>query len=294
MTFCKGTREEFLEDMQKDFPYASLRTEITKYRGRFVPWHWHKQAVEFFWLEHGTVECLTPDHRYVVPTGWAGFVNANVMHMRRAVPGSPVVQYLHIFEPSLLAASGSRIAKKYILPVTTRTEPEVLLFDPKQDPEIILLIREATFLREDALGYEVSLCEKLMQCWMLLFRKITDWQNHDTEHKTENDEKIKLMLAYIYEHFSEKLTVTDIARSAFLSERTCYRLFRERLKSSPLDYLTSYRIQKAVEMLTADPHVQVGRIAYDCGFQSSSYFGQVFKAQIGCSPLEFRSNLAQF
>lgn len=36
MRFHKGTREEFLEDMQTEFPYASLRTELTKYQERFV------------------------------------------------------------------------------------------------------------------------------------------------------------------------------------------------------------------------------------------------------------------
>jgi late competence protein required for DNA uptake (superfamily II DNA/RNA helicase) len=36
MKFHKGTREEFLEDMQTEFPYASLRTELTKYQERFV------------------------------------------------------------------------------------------------------------------------------------------------------------------------------------------------------------------------------------------------------------------
>lgn len=36
MKFHKGTREEFLEDMQTEFAYASLRTELTKYQERFV------------------------------------------------------------------------------------------------------------------------------------------------------------------------------------------------------------------------------------------------------------------
>lgn len=36
MKFPKGTREEFLEDMQPEFAYASLRTELTKYQERFV------------------------------------------------------------------------------------------------------------------------------------------------------------------------------------------------------------------------------------------------------------------
>lgn len=53
MQFHRGTLEEFLEDMQPEFPYASLSTELTKYQGRFIPWHWHKQAVEFFGIENG-------------------------------------------------------------------------------------------------------------------------------------------------------------------------------------------------------------------------------------------------
>lgn len=297
MQFHKGTREEFLEDMQPEFPYASLRTELTKYQGRFIPWHWHKQAVEFFWIEKGEVECLTPYQRFVLKEGTGGFVNVNVMHMRRCLSKSgAVVQYLHIFEPSLIAVPGSRIEKKYVLPLVTRKDLDVVTLDPESasDMAIIEQIREAGFLKEGFFGYEVRLREHLTRIWMLLLEKVLSSEPTEVKNRHRNDEKLKLMIAFIYEHFAERITIADIARSAYLSERASFRLFKEILQTTPMDYLRSYRIRKATEMLASSPHLDLSQIAFACGFQSGSYFGQVFKSAMGCSPSDFRSNLAEF
>lgn len=140
MQFCDGTREEFLEDFSMSFPYTSLRIELSKYKGALVPWHWHKKAVEFFWVQSGSLECFTPTTHMTFPSGWAEFINANVMHMRK-VSSTPeeVVQLLHIFEPSLIATPGSQIEKKYVLPVIASSQTEILAFNPqnKTDRETI-------------------------------------------------------------------------------------------------------------------------------------------------------------
>lgn len=55
-------------------------------------------------------------------------------------------------------------------------------------------------------------------------------------------DKIKAMLTYVHEHYGERLTVAELAASAFISEREAYRVFRECVHLTPVEYIISYRL----------------------------------------------------
>ncbi len=40
--FYTGSKEELLPGFEKDFPYIASRTELDKYIGGYVPWHWQR------------------------------------------------------------------------------------------------------------------------------------------------------------------------------------------------------------------------------------------------------------
>ena len=103
----------------------------------------------------------------------------------------------------------------------------------------------------------------------------------------KTDDTLKLMLIYIHEHFWEKVTVKEISSAAFISERECFRTFRECLHTTPLEYLRNYRLQQACRMLTQGQET-ITAVSHACGLGSSSYFGSVFKDCFGCSPMEYR------
>ena len=77
-------------------------------------------------------------------------------------------------------------------------------------------------------------------------------QSHSVSSSNRNsaggNDKIKLMLIYIHEHYPENLSVKELAAAAYTSERECYRIFREHLHTTPIAYLTAYRIQIACQM----------------------------------------------
>ena len=169
--FYTGSREEALPDFADDFPYIASRAELDKYIGRTAPWHWHR-AVELFYMESGALEYETPSGKMVFPAGSGGMVNANVLHMTRAVSQTEeTVQLLHIFDASLLAGEqGSRIERKYIAPVVTAPQTELVALFPENpaQKQILGLILDAFDPQEDGFGYEIRLREKLSQIWLLL------------------------------------------------------------------------------------------------------------------------------
>ena len=287
--FHTGSKEELLPDFEKDFPYIASRVELDKYIGRYVPWHWHK-AVELFYMESGSIEYETPGGKLLFPAGSGGMVNSNVLHMTKAVSqAGKHIQLLHIFDVSLLSGEqGSRIEQKYIAPVITAPQIEIIPIFPGNAAEekILQLILEAFHFSGDESGYEIKLREILSEIWLMLFELFCPMQEENTKHNKSND-KIKLMMIYIHEHYQERISIPELAAAAYLSERECYRVFRDCLHMTPVEYIKSYRLQAACQML-AKGQEPVTVISHDCGLGSSSYFGKVFREYAHCSPTEYR------
>lgn len=287
--FYTGSKEEMLPGFTDDFPYIASRAELDKYPGRFVPWHWHR-AVELFYMESGSVEYSTPRGKIQFPAGSGGMVNANVLHMTRAASRvEKNSQILHIFDTSLLAGEqGSRIERQYISPIITVPQIEVIPIFPgsKAQDDILKLILEAFQLPADGFGYEMRMRDALSEIWLLLFELSRPMLEQGGETGRNND-KIKLMMIYIHEHYPEKISIQELASSAYLSERECFRVFHDYLHMTPVEYIKSYRLQKACQMLTKGRE-SVTEVSHACGLGSSSYFGKVFREYAGCTPLEYR------
>lgn len=169
--FYTGSKEELLPDFEKDFPYIASRAELDKYIGGYVPWHWHR-TVELFYMESGSIEYDTPGGKILFPAGSGGMINPNVLHMTKAISQREKnIQLLHIFDVSLLAGEqGSRIEQKYIAPVITAPQIEVIpLFPGNAEEERILKLLAASFrLSSDEFGYEIKLRETLTEIWLML------------------------------------------------------------------------------------------------------------------------------
>ena len=287
--FYTGSKEELLPNFEKNFPYIASRAELDKYIGRFVPWHWHR-AVELFYMESGCLEYNTPGGKLLFPAGSGGMVNSNVLHMTKAISQvEKTVSLVHIFNVSLLAGEqGSRIEQKYIAPVITAPQIEIIpLFPGNAAEERILNLIAASFrLSSDEFGYEIKLREALMEIWLMLFELSRPVREKKDQHNKSND-KLKLMMIYIHEHYGEKISVPKLAAAAYLNERECYRAFRDCLHMTPVEYIKAYRLQAACQML-ANGQESVTAISHDCGLGSSSYFGKVFREYAHCSPTEYR------
>lgn len=287
--FYTGSKEELLPDFEKDFPYIASRAELDKYIGRYVPWHWHK-TVELFYMESGSIEYDTPGGKLLFPAGSGGMVNSNVLHMTKAISQREKnIQLLHIFDVSLLAGvQGSRIEQKYISPVITAPQIEVIPLFPGNAAEenILKLILKSFHFSSDEFGYEIKLREILTEIWLMLFELSRPICEKAEEHNKSND-KIKLMMIYIHEHYREKISIPELAATAYLSERECYRVFHDCLHMTPVDYIKAYRLQAACQMLV-NGQEPITVISHDCGLGSSSYFGKVFREYAHCSPTEYR------
>ncbi|MFP5076179.1 helix-turn-helix domain-containing protein [Rhizobium sp. YIM 134829] len=87
--------------------------------------------------------------------------------------------------------------------------------------------------------------------------------------------------------FAEPLTLTALAASANIHPATANRAFRDVLGISMMEYLTRYRLARAMQLLVETDHA-ILTIALDVGFGSLSRFYDAFKSRSGVTPRQFR------
>ena len=82
-----------------------------------------------------------------------------------------------------------------------------------------------------------------------------------------------------------------MASACHSSKSVFCRLFKAAMHQTPFDFLLHYRIQKSLPLLCRTDQ-SVTEIAGCVGFSGSSYYSEVFRKFMQCSPTEYRKNNA--
>ncbi len=102
---------------------------------------------------------------------------------------------------------------------------------------------------------------------------------------------IRIALDYIYEHITDNIKVSDIAKISAVSVNTLERHFLKLLGIRPSNFIKDRRLQLASELLQKDMSVQ--QIADFAGFSSHSAFITMFKAKYGMTPLQYKKKKSE-
>ena len=101
-------------------------------------------------------------------------------------------------------------------------------------------------------------------------------------------EKVKTVKHYIYDHFTDDVSLTSMADMAGMSPSAFSRFFKSQTGSTLSDYVIDIRLGNAAHMLV-DTSKSVSDICTECGFNNQSNFNRMFKAKRGVTPREFRA-----
>ena len=101
-------------------------------------------------------------------------------------------------------------------------------------------------------------------------------------------EKVRDIQNYLDVHFSEKISLDDLAEQFFISKFHLSREFKKLTGTTIGNYLTARRISHAKKQLRFT-RLPLDAIARECGLSDTSYFVKVFKNAEGMTPGEYRS-----
>jgi AraC-like DNA-binding protein len=97
---------------------------------------------------------------------------------------------------------------------------------------------------------------------------------------------------YVAENFQRKITLSTAASIANMQKAAFCRYFKRKTKKKFSEFVNEIRIMHARKLLTETDEM-VKEVAYECGYESNSYFNRQFKYSCNMSPFDFRKNIRQ-
>ena len=283
----RNNQMEEVEGLHNEYPYTYHHVDLQQ---TAVPWHWH-EALEFNLVLEGSLRVCTPSKVITFQKGEAFFINSNILCTMEGQPDC--VMDSHLFHSVFLSGHFKSVFEtKYINPVTQNRNLELVPFYRNTDAERRLIgkLRQLGQLQKQP-DNEFFTRNQLSEIWLLLL-DVLNSADFSVHSHGKNQDRIRSMLSFIQENYSEKLTLEQIAASAAVSTRECLRCFQSSIRQTPMEYLMDYRIQSAKKLLeTTDKGI--ADIALHCGFNSSSYFTKQFHKLCGKTPAAYRKELKE-
>ena len=99
---------------------------------------------------------------------------------------------------------------------------------------------------------------------------------------------IKEALSFIEQNFQNDITVEEIAACCGLNRSYFGKIFHEVLGKSPQEFLISYRMTKATELLKLTS-LSIAEVGSAVGYSNQLHFSRAFKKIYGISPRQWRN-----
>lgn len=131
--------------------------------------------------------------------------------------------------------------------------------------------------------FEELLCAYLRQLFTQIHR--SQLESSDENHK--NQKHMENAVHYFNECFNRNISIEDYARSRHMSVSWFIRSFKQYMGMTPMQYITSIRINTARELLKSTNY-SIKEISSLAGYDNPLYFSRIFHRQTGHSPSEYR------
>ena len=198
--------------------------------------------------------------------------------------------YLSItFHPRFLYGyENSILQTKYVNHIITNTQWSSLLLDPSIDwqKDVLKAMKEIYQINaEQPDDFEMIVHEKLLNIWHHLYNYYST-QPVCTSKSTDHMQRLRDIISYIHGNYDTNITLDDIASHIGICKSECTRFFKKHMNMTIFDYILYYRIQESLPLLIE--YGSVTEAATMVGFSSPSYYTQIFKRYMKCTPLEYR------
>ncbi len=272
-----------------DFPYNTYLCSIPRDFTQ-VPLHWHDE-MELIVIHKGS-GCVSVDfHSETVFAGDIIIILPGQLHSISQKDSNPMEYENILFRPSMLISGEQDLcAKNYILPLINAELSSDTFLTPERSyyPESSSCIREIDRLcASRPTGYQLAVKGWLFQ---FLFYLICHQKEQASFSRSQEKhlKKMKCILTYIEDHFSEPISIEEVANLVYYSKSHFMKFFKMYTGKGFTEYLNDYRLNHAAQLLgTTDTSLM--EIAANSGFENLSYFNRMFKREYGITPGKYRA-----
>lgn len=258
------------------FPGIVMSTQMQERAGQVLPPHWHER-MEIWAIRQGQMTFTCDGDIFDLQQGDVLIVNPGQVHSCKATL-APTIYDCMIFDINMLltnrpgeidqtlrSISGGAVRFQHIV----RKNPDIFPLVQRivaTDPKLPFGCLEITGL--------------IYQLLSLLTRHYVLKEEHPVPRLLQ---EINQLLEYIHKNYHKKLTLEELSTIACRSPSYLCRWFKEAVGESPMAYLTTIRINKAYELLSAGS-CSVADAADAVGFSDFNTFTRQFRKRVGVLP----------
>lgn len=267
-----------------EFPYNTYLCSIPL-DFSLVPLHWHAE-LEIVVIKKGRGLISVDFDKRPVVSGDIVFIRPGQLHSIEQEQSWEMEYENIILKPELFISGETDLcARQYVLPLMEGQFHCGAFLTPALPsyPELSGCISRIDSLCEKRpQGYQLAVKGLLFE---LLFILISHQNGKESSPALQSKslEKMKTILKYVEEHYSEHITIDTMASVSFYSKSHFMKFFKAHMGTGFIEYLNDYRLTIAERLLrTSDASVL--EIAEMSGFENLSYFNRIFKRKYGQSP----------
>ncbi|WP_062322880.1 AraC family transcriptional regulator [Halolactibacillus sp. JCM 19043] len=283
---------QFKEQTQhgnKGFP-LQLYQNITHYeKGLIFHNHWHDEA-ELFYVKEGDIDLVINEVSFVAKEQTIVLIPPNIIHGAYLSSNKKCQFSSIVFHPDFIASKrDDKIQTTQLEPFLNQTflPSYVINQDDHNSQALIHLLHAFEKSYQNRRNYAET--EMKGYLFLMLYQILEGRPLGDIGivPNDVNEERKKNILTFISAHYQDDINLETMAKVLSLSKEQFCRFFKQSFHSTPMQYVTQFRLKRAMEQLkyTDSPIID---IALDVGFDSSNYFSIVFKKVTGITPTHYR------
>lgn len=260
-----------------------------------VPFHWHNE-IEIIYIEKGELKIDIDMVTIIAKPGDYFFINSEQLHLINSVDNKASLHHAIVFSPQILSSSYFDYCEiNYIIHILNNiiSFPTSLPKNSKVKKKILKDILDMiNIYKTSNNGWQLNIKSSLYKIISLLISEdmLLNKKNIKSIKKDYKIDLIKKILNYIHENYNDKIYIEDLALEANMNVQYFCRFFKSVIGKTPVEYINSYRIEKATELLQTET-LSISNIALSVGIDNFSYFVKQFKKYKNCTPSQYRKSL---
>lgn len=255
------------------------------------PWHFHAEY-EIIYVKDGTGERFVADRIEPFIPGDVILLGQNVPHYMRSaeeyykansslrVTGA-VIQFANDYMAHAINKYADLSHIKTLLDRSRRG----IHFPSPDNTEIVNCIEKLPQCKGvHRIANLLFLLDKMAR---LKSKRLLGSSHFDQNLSVLTDNRLEKVLSYITFHYTEPLSLSDIASIVSMNASAFSRYFKEKTGKSFIEYILELRIGYACKLLIGSS-LDISQIYIECGFNSICHFNRMFKRKTGLTPSDYR------
>lgn len=251
---------------------------------RPIPYQWHYEE-EFIYMIHGSAYYNINGKSILLRPGDCAFCRSGALHSMMFKPEEDVNFYALLFNSSYIFGSND-INRKYF-DNNFRINHFFSPYVPVENEAIEVIKTICDWMEKKEFGYEVEVKSLLIKIYSIILQKKLYTQNPKENLFIQTDKNIASAINHIHIHFSEKISIKELAALTGYSTTYFENIFKSYTSKTPVEYIILCRLKQAEKMLE-EVGSDILEIAIACGFPNTSYFIRTFKKYYHLTPHQYR------